>query len=70
MKTNRSEEGMPPADDTGGREARSPATAAAARARRSRLIRDRYGLSELSVDMRRSPASNFNFKFLSNGNFR
>ena len=36
---------MPPADDTGGREARSPATAAAARARRARQIRDRQGLN-------------------------
>ena len=42
---NRSDEGMPPADDTGGREARSPATAAAARARRARQIRDRHGLN-------------------------
>ena len=42
---NRSEEGMLPADDTGGREARSPATAAAARARRARQIRDRHGLN-------------------------
>ena len=41
---NRSEEGMPPADDTGGREARSPALAAAARARRTRLERARQGL--------------------------
>ena len=36
---------MPTADDTGGREAGSPAIAAAARARRSRLNRDRHGLN-------------------------
>ena len=43
-KENRSEESMLPADDTGGREARSPATTAAARARRVRLERARQGL--------------------------
>ena len=35
---------MPTADNTGGREARSPALAAAARARRTRLERARQGL--------------------------
>ena len=44
MKQNRSEDRMPPADATGGREARSPALAAAARARRTRLERARHGL--------------------------
>ena len=44
MHTDRSEESMLTADDTGGREANSPATAAAARARRVRLQRTRQGL--------------------------
>ena len=44
MSENRSGSSMLPADNTGGREARSPALAAAARARRTRLERARQGL--------------------------
>ena len=44
MSENRSGTSMLPADNTGGREARSPALAAAARARRTRLERARQGL--------------------------